>query len=244
MVALFQSHYIEILYLKTQNKTATTTKKPALSHWIKDSLSCQSFPYDHLVFSDRKSLHPYTKEFTLGIVLWSVPPFFFLLHFPDTIFSLNILGRSFLSLFFLYKLPCSQSHPAVVVFICWTILSFEMIHWKAMKHSEPDVWLTLQTATASWRRKQAPGSAWGEKENHIASEGSMCVFSVPSLPFLSMFSQTVDMHWGMEPFSNGEKPCQNHTLKKSSVLSAACSILALWFLRVSIAFPTTFFLPK
>lgn len=69
----------------------------------------------------------------------------------------------------------------------------------------------------------------------------VCV-CIQTLPFSSFPHFThCHVHWEVKHFSKSEKPCQNHALKESSVLSAACSMLVLQFLRVSKAFLTTFF---
>lgn len=66
----------------------------------------------------------------------------------------------------------------------------------------------------------------------------MCVFSpFPSFPHF----HKLPVYIGERSTSPRGKPCQKYALQKSSVLSAAYSILALQFLRVSIAFLTTFF---
>lgn len=79
----------------------------------------------------------------------------------------------------------------------------------------------------------------GVKMKAILASWCLCVYSVPSLPFHTFTDCQCAL--GKEAPHQGEKPCQKYALQKSSVLSAAYSMPALQFLRVSIAFPTTFF---
>lgn len=125
----------------------------------------------------------------------------------------------------------------MVVFICWIILSFEMIHSKAMKHSEQDVWLTLQTA--SWRESRHLRVTEVKMKAILASR---CLYVYVFSHFLSLPFH-VFTNWpyalGYEALQQGWEALSKSCSKKEQC--AFCSVLALQFLRVSIDFLTTFF---
>lgn len=181
----------------TENQCSSTEAKVLLAVKAFSSLFSCNFKQKVLPPVDKRIYHRYSL---VGLFLLVFPPSFLWCHF-----LFGYFGKEFPVLIFIDKLPCSQSHiwtaAAVVVIICWTVLFFEMIHSKALKHSEQDVWLTLQTA-ASWGRKQAPQSDWGEMKAILAS-WCLCVCFQP-LPFLSTLSQTASVHRGKKHFPKGK----------------------------------------